>query len=487
MTRPPPTSQTAGLAEVSPRDAPNTGQGRAVKVRAMLPNKALQGQLAWVVAPFALQQAARLLSSIVLARLLAPEIFGLMLLVNALRTGVELLSDIGIPQSVVRSPNADQPRFQDVAWTLQFVRGLMLAGLMIVAAYPIAELYGRPELGPLILAVAPIFILTGLQSPALFLIQRRMQLGRRAAYDIINTFVGIALTIALASAMPTVWALVIGLLVSTAFSTALTYVVGDRRLPRLAWAPEFVREIVSFGKWIFLSTAIYFAATSFDRMYFVAAVPIALAGVYGVARTFSDLFTQLAQRAGSYLVFPRAAAMGDRRDASTMARLRATRRRVLALVAMATGGALAVSDQFILVAYDSRYHAAAFMIPILFVGVWFAILSAFADSMLMGAGKPAAGAWANAAKFAVMLAGLPLALGQGEFLAALLVLVAAEMARWLALVPVSSRERLMTPLGDVALTLVLCSSALFFKATLGAIGLVPTLGEWWALRELIDG
>lgn len=444
-------------------------------------------QLAWVIVPFALQQGARLGSNILLTRLLAPEVFGLMLLVNALRTGTELLSDIGIGQSVVRSSNSDDHRFLDVAFTLQLLRGLLLTALMLAAAGPIADLYARPELGPIVLAVAPIFILTGLQSPALFLIQRRLELRRRAAYDLVGTGVGIALTVALAYAIPNVWALVIGLLASTAFSTALTYAVGDRRLPRLAWDSRFVREIVGFGKWIFLSTALYFAATSYDKLYFVAAVPIALAGVYGVARTFSDMFAQLAQRTGSFLVFPKVAAMGERRDAAMAARLRATRRKTLALVAVATGLAVAGSDQFILIAYDPRYHGAAFMIPVMFVGVWFGILSAFADSMLMGAGRPQAGAWANAAKFATMLVGLPLALARGDFLAALLVLVAAEGARWLALLPASHRERFARPLDDVLLTAAMAGSALAFKAALGALGLAPTLAEWWAMRGLVHG
>lgn len=444
-------------------------------------------QLAWVVAPFAIQQVIRLAGSIVLTRLLAPEVFGLMLLVNTLRTGTELLSDLGIGQSVVRSPHGEDRRFIDVAFTLQLLRGVLLTAIMLLAAAPIAALYEKPELGPIVLAMAPIFLITGLQSPALFLNQRRMELRSRAAYDTVNTVVGLAITIALAAAIPNIWGLVFGLLASTAFSTALSYLLGERRLPRLAWDPRFVSEIVGFGKWIFLSTAIYFAATSYDKMYFVAAVPIALAGIFGVARTFSDMFAQLAQRAGAFLVFPKVAAMGDRRDAAMAARLRATRLKTLALVAVATGLAVAGSDRFILLAYDARYHGAAFMIPVMFVGVWFAILSAFGDSMLMGAGKPAAGAWANAAKFATMLVGLPLALARGDFLAALLVLIAAEIARWLALLPASRREKLAHPFDDILLTLLMAVSALAFKMALGALGLVPTIAQWWALRGLVHG
>ena len=332
--------------------------------------------------------------------------------------------------------------------------------------------------------MSPVFLIAGLQSAGLFVSQRRMQLRRRAVFEIANTVIASAVAIALALTIKSVWALIISLVVGTIIATLLSFLVFERRLPRLRWEAAHVREIISFGKWIFLSTAIYFAATSYDRFYFVAAVPIAMAGIYGVARTFSDMLAALAQRAGALLVFPRAAAMQDRRE-ELAPRLRNTRRKTLALVALTIGAAVAASDQFILLAYDPRYHAAAFMVPLLIVGVWFGILSTFADSMLMGAGRPAPGAWANLAKFAVMLVGLPIALANGSLLEALVVLVLAEVARWLALLPPSRRERFAGLSDDLALTLLMAATALAAKWLLGAMGLVPTMSEWWALRGLL--
>lgn len=455
-------------------------QGRA----RLLPSTLVLRQAALVVMPFGIAQALRLGTNIILTRLLAPEIFGLMLLLNSLRTGAELLSDVGIGQSVVRSTSGDEDDFLDVAWTLQFLRGLLLAAVALAAAFPLAQLYGKPELTLLIAAMSPVFILTGLQSPGLFLAQRRMELGRRAWYDIANTVQICAVGIVLALVIKSVWALVIALVVSTFLGTLLTFWLFERRWPRFRLDHAHAREIIGFGKWIFLATAIFFAATSFDRFYFVGVLPIALAGVYGVARTFSDLLSALSTRAGAFLVFPRVAAMRED-DAEAAPRLRAVRRRTLAIVALATGVAVAGSDAFILFAYDQRYHAAAFMIPILMVGVWFGIMSSFADSMLMGAGRPAPGALANAAKFAVMALGLPLAIGQGSMVLALLVLVASEIARWLALVPPSLARRFARPLDDLALTVLMLVTAVGTKWLLGMTGLVPTIAEWWAMHARI--
>jgi hypothetical protein len=132
-----------------------------------------------------------------------------------------------------------------------------------------------------------------------------------------------------------------------------------------------------------------------------------------------------------------------------------------------------------------RYQAAAFMVPFLLVTSWFGVLSAFADSMLMGCGRPAPGARANSAKFLVLLVGLPIAISQGAMLQALVVLLVAEVARWIVLIPPSRREEFMRASDDIQLTALMLGTALAAKCTIGWFGIGPTLQEWWALRLLL--
>ncbi|WP_379551744.1 oligosaccharide flippase family protein [Qipengyuania sp. DGS5-3] len=456
------------------------------KVTAKFRSNKLFGEAGWVAAPFATNQVLRLGTNIVLAGLLAPEIFGLMLLVNTLRTGAELLSDIGIGQSVVRSPNGEDTKFLNVAWTLQVLRGVLLTTIALVVAYPVAQIYERPELFWIMLAVSPIFLITGFHSVNLFLIQRRLELKKRAVFDTAYTVFHCGLSIILAILIPNVWALVIALVASTTFTCVLSYLIGSGPRPSFQWDKAHVHEIVNFGKWIFLSTAVYFAATSYDRLYFVDALPLALAGVYAVARSYSEVVSQVGQRAGAFLVFPKVAAIQDRRH-ELAGRIRSTRFKVLALLAVMIGGGMAISDQFILFAYDERYHAAAFILPILLYAIWFSTLSTFSESMLMGCGKPAPGARANLVKFAVLLVVLPIAMAQGTLLTALGVLIGAEVARWAALVPAARHEGFAKYREDILLSLAVLGVAGIVKLGLGALGLVPSPEEWWAMEGLLNG
>lgn len=436
-------------------------------------------QASWVVGPFATQQAVRLATNIVLARLLAPEMFGLMLIVNMLRTGTELLSDIGIGQSVVRTRRKLDDAFLDTAWTLQLIRGALLTAIMLALAGPVAQMYDQ-ELKPILLVTSGIFVITGLQSPALFLMQRNMELRRRAVYDITCTGVQCSLTIALAYVIPSVWALVWGLMFSAMFSTALSYALGARRLPRLVLHRASAGEIIRFGKWVFLATAIFFAATSTDKAFFGAVLPMAAVGVYSIARTFADMTTQLAGRLGALIVFPTIARFAGEHQAAAD-RIRRKRGPTLALVALAMGVAIAGADGVILLLYDPRYQSAAFMLPVLLLGVWFGTLAAFSESVLLGCDRPAPIALANGAKFAILAAGLPLAFPYGGLLLSLLVLALAECGRWLVLGRALVREKLAFFGDDLALTLLLIGTAALTKLALGELGIFLDFTEWWAL------
>jgi O-antigen/teichoic acid export membrane protein len=442
-------------------------------------------QAGWVVVPFAAIQLLRLGTNIALARMLAPEFFGLMVIVNMLRTGTELLSDIGIGQSVVRAKREPDDAFLDTAWTIQLMRGILLTFVMLALAGPLAGVYGA-ELEPILLTVSFIFLVTGLQSPALFMIQRNVELRQRATFDLTCVVVQCTLTIALAYFMPSVWALVWGLLIGTAFSSAFSYAFGKKRLPRFTLHRDHVREIVHFGKWVFLATLIYFAATSTDQAFFGAVLPMAAVGVYSIARTFSDMVGQLTSRLGAFLVFPKIANLRGQHQAMA-GRLRQTRRHTLGLVALGMGVAIAGADAFILLCYDQRYHAAAFMLPVLLSGAWFGILAIFAEALLLGCDRPAPGAFANAGKFTVLAVGLPVSLAMFGLLGGLMVLALAEFARWAILSRALLRERLAFIGDDLALTAIVFITATVTKLALGAVGVVPDPAEWWALGLGVHG
>lgn len=118
----------------------------------------------WTTFGFVATYGIRLLSTLVLTRLLAPDVFGLMSLVWVFIGAISMLSDIGTIPSVIRSPRGDEKVFLDTAWTIQAVRGFWIGGLTLLIAWPISRLYDEPQLFPILCTVAVMPVIDGMNS-----------------------------------------------------------------------------------------------------------------------------------------------------------------------------------------------------------------------------------------------------------------------------------------------------------------------------------
>src|SRR5205807_1748080 len=92
---------------------------------------------AWTVGAHGADTVIRLLSTLIMTRLLFPEAFGQIGAAMSLLTGLVLISDLGIRTVILQNPRGDQDHFLRSAWTLQIWRGL---GLWLILILPLAFL-----------------------------------------------------------------------------------------------------------------------------------------------------------------------------------------------------------------------------------------------------------------------------------------------------------------------------------------------------------
>lgn len=447
---------------------------------------ALAGQVAWVGIIYGATQVLRLVTNIVLARLLAPELFGTMMLINTLRMGCELFTDIGVGQGIVTRPDGDSRRYISTAWTLQTLRGLLLFALAWAVASPLADFFNEPQLEELIPVAALIFVTTGMTSPTRFILQRQMKVRLLTTFEFTWTLITSVITVALAYAMPGIWALMLGFLIGSALPAIASFFLVDYRLHRFALDPAAVRSIFSIGKWMFASSLIYFAAMNFDRLYFARAIPFAMLGVYSIARTYAEAAMLFVHQLGGLLIFPRIAAQAERGEALRRS-IAPKRRLALAGVAILLGGGVAGADTIIELLYDQRYHAAGPILTILLAGSWFAVLATFADAMILGVGAPSGVALGNAVKLAWTIAMLPLALAYSGMAAAIAVLAAADAVRYAALAYGKRRHGLSFLRQDLAFTVLFVITALVCREAGALLGLTGGFGSWIEAARALNG
>lgn len=412
--------------------------------------------IGWITGMFLLANAFRFFTSLYLTRILTPELMGAMLIIFTIRNAIELFSDVGIGQNVVASKHGDDPIFRNTAWLIQCLRGLMLGFLMFITAPYIAEMYSVPASAIALASLSLVAI--GLSSTSLYVLQRKIRVAYVSVFEVAHEIFGSVLVIIAATISPTLWSLVFANLAAVVIKAISTYFLPNERGP-FSTSLSYAKEIFHFGKWIFLTSLLILFCMNFDRLYFGQAVPLAVLGVYGLARSIGEIPSNLAGRICHSLVFPTIASVSSKPRQEIHENLAKPRQQLLLLSAVVMGIGIAVSDVFIEVMYDSRYHDAGMMLPILLVGVWFGIIANINDYALLGVRRPVYGVVGNILKATHLVITLPLALSMGGFPFAIAAFATADLSRFAPLAVGLVRERLSFFRQDAIATLTVAATA----------------------------
>src|SRR5215831_16546033 len=118
----------------------------------------------------------QIVAAIVLARLLAPEDFGLVAIVTALTSFAPLLIDFGLGDATTQRSQITRSQVSGLFWLSS---GIGLAFALVVAACSplIVWIYREPRLEPIALCTALTFVLWGTSTQHLALLRRTMQFG----------------------------------------------------------------------------------------------------------------------------------------------------------------------------------------------------------------------------------------------------------------------------------------------------------------------
>jgi len=304
------------------------------------------------------QNAIRLLSSLVLTRLLFPEAFGLMALVQVVLTGLQLFSDIGLREAVIQDKRGGDPDFLNTAWVINIGRGFLLWFVTLLLAAPIAEFYDAPQLAELLPIAGLTAVFQGFGSTRILVADRELAIGRLTLLAIGTQIFGVLVMIALAWYTESVWSLVIGWLATTLSAAILSHLVLPGERVRLAFDLSIAQRIIGFGKYIFLATIAGFIVAQADRAVLGKFVPLEDLAIYNIGLMLATVPLLLAQALSIRIIFP----LYSRTPPSESAKARHNINRARRLL---TGGLLTGSAVLALfgiglieILYDPRYEAA---------------------------------------------------------------------------------------------------------------------------------
>jgi len=352
----------------------------------------------WVLVGYAFSQIIRFGGNLFLTRLLIPEMFGVMAIVNMLMLGLIMFSDVGLLQNIVQSKRGEAPDYLNTAWTIQIIRGFVLFAISLIISASLYFLgqhgyisantaYGNEQLPFIIATMSVVTVIAGFNSIHLLLLNRKLMMGKLVTIEVLSQVIGLGIMIYLAWKNQDIWSLVIGTIVSATIKFILSHTMNLGERCRLVWDKAAAHDIIHFGKWIFLTSILGFMTSQGDRIMLGGLVSAEKLGVYTVAFFLATAVRDLLFKLIGSVFFPLLSEVS--RDSST--RLKniyyKIRFKVDMLAMFSAGFLYSTGSDIINFLYDDRYKDAGWILQILSL-VLISVGYLMAGQCFVAIGKP---------------------------------------------------------------------------------------------------
>ena len=339
----------------------------------------------WSIAGYGVSQSLRLISNLVLTRLLMPEAFGLMAIVSVFIQGLAMLSDLGTEAAIVQNKDGQDEKFLCTAWTIQVVRGFLLFVIACLIAWPVSVLYEQPILFPMVAVTGLSTLITGFQTTAISVYQRNLWFYRPFLVQLITSLLNLAIVVALSFWLRNVWALVIGTVISSVITTVAGYAILPGIKHRFQIDRTAASHIIKFGKWLFLASAATFLASRADRLFLGKMIPLESLGLYSIAAMIADLPAAIALMLSAKVFFPAFSELrsDDDRFIAAYGRVQTT---WLTTILLMTTALVLICGPAVTTLYDERYWSLIPVLRVLLFGTFFGAITKLSNSVLLAKG-----------------------------------------------------------------------------------------------------
>jgi len=250
-------------------------------------NRKVAFGIAWMAGARAAVRGLGLISTLVLARLLVPEDFGIIAMATSIAAGLELLTLFGFDMALIQRKSLTRDDY-DSAWTLNTMLGIGLGVLLVLGAGMGADFYREPRLEPVIMLLAIQYAVKNAANPGTVDFRRNLDFRWEFVTQVVPKLCGVVLTIPLAFWLRDYRALIAGMILTAFVSCAMSYLVHPHRpRPCLKGAGELFR----FSRWLLLNNLITFFRNRGSTFIIGRIMGTASLGIYGLAYEVSNMPT----------------------------------------------------------------------------------------------------------------------------------------------------------------------------------------------------
>jgi lipopolysaccharide exporter len=241
----------------------------------------------WVFALRVLENGLKFIKLVIVARLLAPQDFGLFGIALLAMSALETFSQTGFQAALVQKKGDITP-YLDNAWTVSIMRGLFLFCILFFGAPYIALFFNNPKAAPIIQVIGASLLVGGLTNSGIVYFQKELEFNKQFFYRLSTTIVDFAVVLIAGLILRNVWALVFGLLAGSLAGVIASYIIHPYR-PRIRLDFTKARELFGFGRWVFGSAVLVFLVTQGDDAFVGKFLGATMLGFYQMAYRISNM------------------------------------------------------------------------------------------------------------------------------------------------------------------------------------------------------
>ncbi|MEZ6018029.1 MAG: lipopolysaccharide biosynthesis protein [Planctomycetota bacterium] len=383
----------------------------------------------------------RLFTTIVLARILTREMFGLVTLSMAFIMAFQALRDVGFGHAYVQrkglGPEEDQRAASTVFWVTSVLNVGMFCVGFAIAPYAAEQFPKLEGLTPILRGTFAVLLIEAFSMAPTAILQKRLDFGHVAAGEMVGVALNAVFSIALACAGAGAWSIVLGTLGARLCQT-LTVIRFAAWTPRCEFDRGLAREMFGFGKYLWGTSLLGASNKIVDKLLLGRIAGDAALGVYGNAYNLCTTASKPLYSIVLRVAFPTMSRIQDDVGALRAGFMRATSGIALLTVPLAVGLALTASD-FVVTVYGANWADMAPLTRVLaFYGLVMSIASV-SGPVLMATGRPRALFFFTLAGQVLLIGLLVAAGGHGTLGIAWAVLVAALLAEGAGFIWAASR------------------------------------------------
>lgn len=230
---------------------------------------------------------ADIISLVVMARLLTPADFGLVALAASVLVIMRATTELNVSDALVQRKDID-PNDVDTAFTINCLRGLLVALVIVATAWPMSIVYDDQRLVAILLCMALVPLVSSLNSPAMVYFLHRLEYGPGARIQIVGRLAGLGVALTLAYATRSYWALIASQLVTPTVSMVYSYIVAPHQ-PRFRL--QGTKALLNFAGWMTASRFISTVNLQSDRFLIGHMLGKTQLGQYTVGSDMASLAT----------------------------------------------------------------------------------------------------------------------------------------------------------------------------------------------------